>query len=118
MKRGVAISLACVGGLLMAAHFLRHGSLPLVLLSLGFPWLLFVGRAWAVRTVQVLLVLGAGVWVHALVTIAARRQAQGQPWTRMAFILGGVALLTLVAAYAVRVCDRGPRGGDAGERST
>ena len=43
---------------------------------------------------QALLVLGALEWLRALYGLAAMRMAFGEPWTRLAFILGAVALFT------------------------
>ena len=87
----------------MSAHFLRAGVYPLVVLGLAFPWLLLVGKSWAVRIVQVILLLAAAEWLHAALAIAVRRVEAGQPWMRMALILGGVILLNVVTAVLVRV---------------
>ena len=102
MARGVGIASAIVSGVMIAAHFLREGIYPLVALGLAFPWLLLLRRPWATRSVQILLVLAGAEWLHTLLMIAAQRQATGQPWTRMAIILGVVALFTLGSAIAVR----------------
>ena len=45
-----------------------------------------------------LLLLGAAEWFRALYTIAQMRIAWDEPWTRMAFILAGVALFTALSA--------------------
>lgn len=80
--------------LLLSAHFLRSGSLPLVILSLLFPIILFFKRAWAARAVQVILVLGALEWIRTLLLLVAERREAAQSWTRLAIILGTVALFT------------------------
>jgi hypothetical protein len=84
--------------LLLGAHFLRAGFLPLVLLSLAFPLLLLIGRMWAVRLVQVILVLGALEWVRTTLSIIDDRRAVGQSWTVAAIILGLVAVFTAASA--------------------
>jgi len=97
---GIVATILC--GVLIAAHFLRADFLPLVALGLMFPGLLFIERPWAVRIVQLLLLLSAGEWIHALLTIATQRLEAGQPWMRMAWILGGVCLLNIGAAVMIR----------------
>lgn len=85
----------------MAAHFLRTGSLGLVALALAAPLLLFIRRRWAADAARVLLLLAAFEWLRTLYETAGLRLALGQPWLRLAAILGGVAALALFAAYAL-----------------
>ena len=87
---------------LLAAHFLRAGHWPLVIASLALPLLLVARRPWAARLVQVAQVLGALEWAHTLFSLVRLRMAIQEPWTRMALILGAVALLTLASAAAFR----------------
>ena len=75
--------LAC---LLLAAHFYRAQQLPLALLSALLPLLLAVPRAWAVRVLQVALVLGAIEWLRTLAAFSAERIAMGQPYLRLTLI--------------------------------
>jgi len=103
LPRTLVLFAATVCGALIAAHFLRGGFYPLVVLGLAFPWLLLAGRPWADRTVQLLLLLSAAEWLRTLVVIALQRFADGQPWMRMAVILGSVMLFTLGSAVAIRV---------------
>ncbi len=92
-----------VSSVLMAAHFSRSGPLILAVVSLGFPLILLVPRPWVARVVQLALFLGALEWVRATVAIALRRQSAGEPWTRMAVILGSVALVTALSALVFRM---------------
>ena len=46
---------------------------------------------------QILLLAGALEWLRALYFFAAMRIAWDQPWTRLALILGTVALLTALS---------------------
>jgi hypothetical protein len=100
---------AALSFLLLAAHFLRAGSLLLVALSLGACVLLTTRRPWARRTLQVALVLSALEWLHALSTLVEQRQLGGLPYARLAVILGMVAGLAVTSAaclQARRVIER------------
>jgi hypothetical protein len=86
----------------LAAHFLRQG-LPLIpWIILLAPVLLVTRQAWATRVLQVALVLGALEWVRTAVTLIRLRAGLGEPWGRMAIILGCVALVTAVSALALQ----------------
>lgn len=101
MKPGrVALLLAptVLASLLLAAHFLRFFVVPLVLGSAALPLLLLVRRTWAVRVVQVALVLGAMLWALTTNQLVHDRLLMGQPFVRLSAILGGVSLFTLLAA--------------------
>lgn len=108
-----ALSLVPVvlSGLLLAAHFFRAGNMAGVALSLVGLGLLFVRRPWAARAVQIGLVIAAAEWVRTLVVFSAARQAMGEPWLRMAAILGGVALFTLASALVYHSAALGRRYG-------
>ena len=83
-----------ISGLLLSAHFLRAELFPLVVLSLAFPALLLLKRPWAARLVQIILVLGALEWIRTLLVLVGQRRTAEQPWTRLAIILGLVAVFT------------------------
>jgi hypothetical protein len=83
--------------LLLGAHFYRAGLVPLTVLSVAVLLLLFVKKSWVPRLFQVLLLAGALEWLRALYFLAAMRIAWDQPWTRLAIILGTVALLTALS---------------------
>lgn len=84
--------------LLLAAHFLRAGILPAVVILVALVPLLGLRRRWVPRLFQILLGLGALEWLRTLLAIRAARMALGEPTTRMAIILGAVALFTLASA--------------------
>lgn len=94
-------TLTMLSGMLIAAHFLRTGAYPLVLMGLAFPFLLFFRRPWLNRIVQIALILAAAEWVLTLLLLVNQRRAAGEPWTRMAVILGAVALVNLASVLAV-----------------
>jgi hypothetical protein len=83
--------------ILMAAHFLRWGNWWIVGLCLAAPLLLILRRWWTARLVQVLLILGALEWLRTMYVIMEIRMALGAPWERMAMIIGGVALFTVLS---------------------
>lgn len=89
-----------LSALVLAAHFFRAGNVAGAVLSIGGLALLLVPRPWAARVVQVGLVIGAAEWVHTLFVFTEQRRAMGEPWARLAVILGTVALFTLVSALA------------------
>ncbi|MDO9073053.1 MAG: hypothetical protein Q7U73_07290 [Rubrivivax sp.] len=88
--------------LLLAAHFYRAAEWPWVLASLALLPMLALRRAWVPRVLQLALLVGAIEWVWTAALLAQQRLALGQPWLRMACILGAVALLTLAAAGVFR----------------
>lgn len=91
-----------LSALLMAAHFSRADNIALSVLSLVAPVLLLVRKPWVARAFQLALVLGALEWVRTLVSIAQRRHEMGEPWLRMAAILGVVSLFTALSALVFR----------------
>ncbi len=80
--------------MLLAAHFLRESQMLFVVCALALPFLLLLKKSWAVRAVQFALVLGAIEWIRTLLALQAIRVEHGMPWTRLVFIIGGVALFT------------------------
>jgi hypothetical protein len=91
-----------LSGLLLAAHFSRHGSDVLAVGALAFPLVLLVRRPWVPRLVQGILVVGALEWVRTGITLTRERQAAGETWLRMAVILAAVAAVTLAATLVFR----------------
>jgi hypothetical protein len=88
--------------LMLGAHFLRFGQAPLVLLCLALLVPLFVPRPWAQAIVRWALLLGSLVWLWTLVGDIRTRLAFGEPWLRLALILGAVAAFTAWAAWLLR----------------
>lgn len=93
---------AILAELVLGAHFWRAGDWGLLLSFWAAPLLLLFGQRWSARATQLLLVTGTLVWIVALAEIARTRIAHGEPWIRMALILGGVALFTACAAIALQ----------------
>ena len=88
--------------LVLAAHFFRAGNLPLFAVALLFLPLLFVRKRWAAWAVQAALLAGTVEWVRTLGVFAGQRRAMGLPYTRLALILGGVALATAACLLVFR----------------
>ena len=98
--------------LLLAAHFVRASRQPLAAALLALVALLFVPRVWAARTVQAVLAVGVGVWLHTAWLFAAARRAQGAPSARLWAILGAVAAFTALAAWMIEGRVRALHGRD------
>ncbi|MBI2213290.1 MAG: hypothetical protein HYU52_06555 [Acidobacteria bacterium] len=94
---------AILSTLVLGAHFFRGGNLVVVAAVLVLLILLIVRRPWVAYAYQLLLLLGAIEWLRTLVEIMRRRQAMGEPWTRMAIILGAVAVITAASALVFRM---------------
>lgn len=94
----IALVPAALATVVLAAHFLRAGWLPLVVVLVAVIPLLGLRRRWVPRLFQVILGLGALEWLRTLLALRNVRQALGQPHGRMVAILGTVALITAVAA--------------------
>ncbi len=99
MKLVARLILPLLALLLLAAHFYRADRMVLAVLCAALTLLLVVPRPWAARTLQAALVLGAIEWLRTLASFAATRVAVGQPYLRLALILGAVAAFTLLAAW-------------------
>jgi hypothetical protein len=84
--------------LLLAAHFFRSENLILALVCVLAIFLVLVRRPWAARTIQVCLVLGSVEWLHATISLILSRSQMGQPFLRLALILGGVTLFTALSS--------------------
>lgn len=98
---------------LLAAHFYRAAAWPWLLATLALLPLLALRRAWVPRVLQGALLAGAAEWLWTAALLAQQRLALGQPWLRMALILGAVALLTLGAALVFRSAGLKARFGSA-----
>ena len=93
---------AVVALALLAAHFYRAGLVPLVPTCIGAAALLFVRLPWVRYLAVGSLLLAAAEWLRTLVDLVGERSAAGEPWLRLAAILGGVIVFTLLAALPFR----------------
>lgn len=86
-----------VAALLLGAHFLRQSEFVLLLLCVLTPLLFLIKKRWSLFTLQMLMYLGAIIWVNATLQIVQERLSSGEPWARLVIILGAVILFTVVA---------------------
>jgi hypothetical protein len=84
--------------LVLCGHLLREGMLLVIPLLFMLLPLLILPRGWVARLWQVVLFLGALEWVRTAVFLAIDRQEAGEPWIRMAVILGATAAFTFGSA--------------------
>ena len=95
--------------LLLGAHFYRSGQVVLSGLCVLILLLLFLRKSWVPRVFQLLLLLGSLEWLRSLYFLAAMRIAWDQPWTRLAVILGAVAVFTALSGLVFRNKKLGSR---------
>ena len=101
---------AALSSLLISAHFQRGGYSAVAVLCLLTPAIFFLNRQWAVRIVQMLLILYAVEWVRTLIHLVQIRMDHGMAWMRLAVILGTVALFTLASAFWLNRLTRRKNG--------
>ncbi len=102
VKSALHLTAPAIALALLAAHFLRGSALAPSAAALLALALLFVPRPWAARAAQAALALGVVEWLRTLGALVAQRIASGEPWLRLAAILGGVALLTALSLVVFR----------------
>jgi hypothetical protein len=102
MKRLVLLA-PVLSLLLLAAHFVRAQLWLPAVISVALIGLLALRAQWSVLALQCCLVLGSIEWLRTLLATAAARIAMGQPYTRMALILGVVAALTFASALVFQL---------------
>ena len=98
MRSGGLLVVPALALLLLAAHFFHAGAGRVAAVCIMLVALLFVPRRWAGRTLQLVLAAGAIEWVLTAYTLAQLRLRHDEPYVRLVFILGGVAVFTAVAA--------------------
>lgn len=98
MKNALMFVPVVLSFVLLGAHFMRYGQWVGVAGSVVLIALLVFTRPWVARLMQVALVLGGLEWVRTLYELVQMRVAHGQPFTRMAVILGVVAAIAFCSA--------------------
>ena len=84
--------------LLLGAHFMRFGFDIGVIGIAVLLVLLFLKTPWVARLAQITLLAGAVEWAATLYQLVQLRAAQGEPYTRLAMILGVVILISVGSA--------------------
>ena len=83
--------------ILLGAHFARYGNTIVVAAIVVLIGMLFVPRWWVARLMQVVFALGALEWLRTMAVLIEARQVVGEPYLRLAVILGVVAAITILA---------------------
>jgi hypothetical protein len=96
------VTLYIIAAMLIAAHFLRTGSLIATALCLAAPALFLVRRHWSLLLLQWLAYGAAAIWLETAWQIAVTRRAFGEPWLRAALILAAVAAVSVLAGFLLR----------------
>ena len=91
-----------IGFLLLAAHLYRSGNLLLALATTLAIVLVAAQRPWAARAMQIGLLLGSLEWLRSTIALVQARSAMGEPFLRLAIILGGVTLFTGLSSLVFR----------------
>lgn len=100
MRLVALLALPALALLLLAAHLFHAGAMPLAALTILLAGLLAVPRPWAARTLQVVLAVAVIEWILTTVGLAQLRMQHGEPYVRLAVILGSVTMFTALAAVA------------------
>ncbi len=98
MKKALYFIPIVLSLVVLGAHFLRDGNMPLVAACLILIGLLLVRHVLVARLVQTALVLGALEWLWTLYRLVEVRVALEQPYLRMTIILVVVAAISLCSA--------------------
>jgi len=99
----IALTPAGLSLMLLAAHFFRAQQVLLAALALGLVLMMVWRRPWVLRVVQAALLLGALEWLRTLWMLVMERSAMGQPYVRLAVILGLVAASGLGACLVLQL---------------
>ncbi|WP_316900727.1 4Fe-4S binding protein [Pseudodesulfovibrio indicus] len=92
-RKSYSLILPLAALLLLGAHALRQGDFGLTAFFAALAGLLFTRQGWVRLAGGAALLWGGLAWAQITVDLVAFRQAFGQPWMRLALILGGVILL-------------------------
>ncbi|MBU1002062.1 MAG: 4Fe-4S ferredoxin [Proteobacteria bacterium] len=82
---------------LLGAHALRNGQPGLMLVWTLIPALFLLRRGWVRRAGQIILAAGVFLWADAGRALIQIRTGLDQPWTRLALILAGLILLSVLS---------------------
>jgi hypothetical protein len=99
----VALLPVILSCLVLGAHFLRAGVLPLVVVCVALPLLLIARRRWVKWTIQSALFLGGLEWLRTIAARVADRRDVGESWGTMAVILGAVAFVSFASILVFKI---------------
>jgi hypothetical protein len=101
--RKLSVIPAVLSSLLLSAHFLRAGNLIICAAFVALPLLLSVRYRWATRSVQLVLLTGATVWLWTMVNLADSFREMNRPPGRMIVIMTSVAAFTAFSAALLQL---------------
>ncbi len=105
--RIILISLAY---LLLGAHFLRFGQMPLAITCVMLPLLLLLKSNLITRIIQLgLVVATVMVWGISTYQYIDLRMTMHEPWYLLAIIMGSVISFSLFASYCINGLIHPPR---------
>ncbi len=99
----LALVLSLLSLALLGAHSLRFGDMGMMAFYFGLIGLCFTRRAALRWVVAAVLLHGVWVWTGASIDMVLLRQFVGQPWARLAMIMGGVVFVTLLSGVLIAV---------------
>jgi hypothetical protein len=102
LRTAALLGLPALALVLLAAHLVHAGWWPLAVGAVLLVGLLGLRRPWAARAIQVVLVMATLEWVRTTVGLTQLRLHHGEPYLRLALILGTVTLYTALAAATFR----------------
>jgi len=86
-----------IASFLLSAHFLRGGSIGLVVVTLLVPLLLLIKKRWSLLVVQLSAYAAAAVWLYTTLVLVQERMMFARSWSIAVIILGSVTLFTIFA---------------------
>ncbi|MCL1065473.1 hypothetical protein L2735_01390 [Shewanella olleyana] len=105
--RIILISIAYV---LLAAHFLRFGQMPLAITCVLLPLLLLLKNNLMTRLIQMGLIIATLiVWAPATYQYINLRITMNEPWYLLATIMGTVITFSFFASYCINGLVNPPR---------
>ena len=100
-----------LGLLLLAAHFLRFGDTGLAVAIVATSGLCCTRLGWARVVCAVVLFAASFVWVQTGIDFVQLRMAVGQPWLRLACIIGGISVFSVAGAWLLSTSKAAARFG-------
>ena len=88
--------------LLMAAHLGRANMFILQIVSLLIPFILIWRNKISARVIQILLTIYGFEWIRTTIYYVRVRIENGENWTRLAIILGMVAIINFATILVFR----------------
>ena len=102
MKNFIKILPIILCSLIMAAHLGRANMFVLQIISLLIPFILIWKNKFSARAMQLFIFIYGIEWIRTIHYYSQIRIAKGENWSRLAIILGIVALLNFATILVFR----------------